>query len=164
MQRTYYLLLGLATFLILTYNSCQHEPDDYIPDPEDIKPPPPNAVLAAEQREIIRKWIDQGAQNLYCDEMCDTVNVTFSGTIWPEIIQKHCFGCHNGTNASGGIHLENHSQIATAANIPAGQPGSLWGAVNHANGNAFMPKDLPMLPDCKITQIKIWIEDGTPDN
>ena len=133
-------------------------------DPEDVMPPPPNAQLDATQKEIIRKWIQQGAQDLHCDAMCDTTNVTFSGTIWPEIVQKHCFGCHNGSNASGGIHLENHSQIAAAANKPAGQPGSLWGAVNHAAGNFAMPKNQDKLSDCKIDQIRIWIQDGTPNN
>jgi mono/diheme cytochrome c family protein len=133
-------------------------------DPDDIMPPPPNAVLDAVQKEIIRKWIAQGARNLFCDEGCDTVNVTFSGTIWPEIIQSYCFGCHNGANASGGIHLENHSQVAEHAIIPAGQPGSLWGAVNHAAGNSAMPKNQQKLSDCKIAQIRKWINDGTPNN
>jgi mono/diheme cytochrome c family protein len=133
-------------------------------DPDKIMPPPPNSPLDPAQIEIIRKWIAQGAQDLYCDEMCDTLNVTFSGTIWPEIIQSYCFGCHNGANASGGIHLENHSQVAAAATIPAGQPGSLWGAVNHASGNFAMPKNQAKLSDCRITQLEKWIADGTPDN
>ncbi len=133
-------------------------------DPDKIMPPPPNTPLNAAQKEIIRKWIAQGAQNLFCDEMCDTANVTFSGIIWPQIIQKNCYGCHNGSAASGGIHLENHSQIAAAASIPAGQPGSLWGAVTHASGNSPMPKNQQMLSDCKIEQIRKWIEAGTPNN
>lgn len=133
-------------------------------DPEDVMPPPPETPLDNVQKEIIRKWIAQGAQNLFCDEMCDSVNVTFSGTIWPEIIQSYCFGCHNGVNASGGIHLENHNQVAAAAVKPAGQTGSLWGAVNHANGNFPMPKNQAQLSDCKIAQIRKWINDGTPNN
>jgi hypothetical protein len=133
-------------------------------DPGDIMPPPPDAPLATNQIEIIRKWIAQGAQNLYCDEMCDTTNVTFSGVIWPEIINKYCLGCHSGTNASGGIHLENHSQVAAQAAIPAGQPGSLWGAVSHAAGNSAMPKNQPPLSDCKLAQLSKWIDDGSPNN
>jgi hypothetical protein len=133
-------------------------------DPDKIMPPPPNAPLSSEQIAIIRKWIAQGAQNLFCDEMCDTVNVTFSGTIWPQIIQAHCFGCHNGAGASGGVRLENHSQIAAAAAIPAGQYGSLWGTVTHAAGNSPMPQNQDKLSDCKIAQLRKWIDDGTPDN
>jgi mono/diheme cytochrome c family protein len=133
-------------------------------DPDDIMPPPPDSPLDAIQKEIIRKWIAQGAQELFCDAGCDTVNVTFSGTIWPEIIQNHCFGCHNGANASGGIHLENYSQVAAQAQIPAGQPGSLYGAVTHAGGNSAMPKNQQKLSDCKIGQLRKWINDGLPDN
>lgn len=131
-------------------------------DPDKIMPPPPNTPLDAVQKEIIRKWIAQGAQNLFCDEMCDTVNVTFSGIIWPEIIQPYCFGCHNGAGASGGVQLENHTQVAAAAMIPAGQPGSLWGAITHSSGNSPMPKNQNKLSDCKISQVKKWIDAGTP--
>ncbi len=133
-------------------------------DPDKIMPPPPDQPLDNLQKEIIRKWIVQGAQNLFCDEQCDTVNVTFSGTIWPEVIQKHCLGCHSGPNAGGGVHLENHTQVAAAAQIPAGQFGSLYGAITHAGGNSPMPKNQNMLPDCKITQVRKWIEAGTPNN
>ncbi|MDX9906182.1 MAG: c-type cytochrome domain-containing protein [Bacteroidales bacterium] len=132
-------------------------------DPEDIMPPPPDSPLDPAQMEIIRKWIAQGAQNLYCDAACDTVNVTFSGTIWPEIIQKHCFGCHNGPNASGGIHLENYNDVSAAANILPGQPGSLMGAITHAAGNSPMPQNQPQLPDCKISQVRNWISLGKPN-
>ena len=133
-------------------------------DPDKIMPPPPNEPLNATQKEIIRKWIAQGALDLTCDADCDTVNVTFSGNIWPDIIQKHCLGCHNGANANGGIHLENYNDVKTAAQIPPGQYGSLLGVVTHANGNNPMPRNQPKLSDCKITQIQKWIDEGMPDN
>jgi hypothetical protein len=136
-------------------------------DPDKRMPPPAagDPALSSEQIAIIQKWIAQGAQNLFCDQMCDTINVTYSGTIWP-LIQQNCFGCHSGPNAFNNIHLENYSQIAEAANIPAGQPGSLWGAVTWAEGNFKMPKSSnpQQLPDCNIDQIRIWREAGTPDN
>jgi mono/diheme cytochrome c family protein len=133
-------------------------------DPEDIMPPAPEQPLDAARKEIIRRWIEQGAQNLYCDEACDTINVTFSNTIWPNIIQKHCLGCHSGANASGGIHLENHDNVKAQALIPAGQPGSLMGAVTRASGNSPMPKNQEPLSDCKIAQLKKWINEGMPNN
>jgi mono/diheme cytochrome c family protein len=156
----------MASDVIVPYNPNESELFEKITEtePEDIMPPPPANPLAAAQVALIQKWISQGALDLYCQADCDTVNVTFSGTIWPQIIQKHCFGCHNGPNASGGIHLENHSQIAAAAAIPAGQPGSLWGVITHASGNSPMPKNQAQLSECKIAQVKKWIDDGTPDN
>jgi hypothetical protein len=132
-------------------------------DPGDIMPPPPDVPLDAAQIEIIRKWIAQGAQNLFCDAACDTVNVTFTGTIWPEIIQSYCYGCHSGASASGGIHLENYSDVAAASAIAPGQPGSLLGAVTHNPGNFAMPKNQQKLPDCKISQIRNWINLGKPN-
>ena len=133
-------------------------------DPEKRMPPPPENPLPAEQIALIQKWIAQGAQNLSCDGECDTANVTFSGVIWPEIINKHCYGCHKGAEAGGGVHLENYNNVAAAAAIPAGQPGSLWGAITHNAGNKPMPRNQPKLSDCKISQIQMWIEDGRPNN
>jgi mono/diheme cytochrome c family protein len=133
-------------------------------DPEDIMPPPPDQPLDADRKEIIRKWIAQGALNLYCDESCDTFNVTFGSTIWPNIIQKHCLGCHSGGNASGGISLDSYDKVKAQAQIPAGQPGSLLGAVTHAAGNSPMPQNQPMISDCKIAQLQKWINEGMPNN
>lgn len=133
-------------------------------DPEDIMPPPPDAPLDAARKEIIRKWIEQGALDLTCDETCDTTNVTFTGTIWPDIIQKHCLGCHTGAGASGGVRLDSYDNVRSHALIPTGQPGSLLGAITHAAGNSPMPQNQGMLSDCKIAQVKKWINDGTPNN
>jgi mono/diheme cytochrome c family protein len=131
-------------------------------DPTRAMPKSPNVRLNSGQIETIRKWILQGALDLRCEENCDTANVTFDGTIWPEIVENNCFGCHNGSTAFGGIHLENKSQVAAAALLPAGQPGSLWGAVNHTYGNFPMPKNQARLTECKIAQLRNWIKDGTP--
>ena len=123
-----------------------------------------NDPLQQADIDLVYKWIQQGAQNLFCDEMCDSVNVTYSQTIWSGIIQKTCYGCHNGASASGGIHLENYNDISAAAQIAAGQPGSLYGAVSHHPNNSHMPKNGNKLSDCKLAQIRKWINDGTPNN
>ncbi len=127
-------------------------------DPDDRMPPPPNDPLTADQINLIRTWIEQGAQNNYCDEDCDTTNVTFSGTIWP-MIELNCIGCHSGPQPSGNISLENYASIVVQA-----ESGRLFGAISHSAGFSPMPKNAPKLSDCKIEQVKIWIEDGTPNN
>ena len=132
-------------------------------DPDKIMPQPPNPPLDPAQIEIIRKWIAQGAQNLTCDEACDTTNVTYSGTIEP-LINENCLGCHSGPSAQSGIHLENHDQVAYQAGIPAGQPGSLWGAVTNTDPAKRMPRFGAPLSDCKLDQIRIWIDAGRLDN
>ena len=127
-------------------------------DQEDIMPPPPDDPLSSEQIQKIRTWISQGALNNNCDEDCDTTNVSFANHIWP-LVENNCLGCHSGGTPGGGIYLNDFASIVTAT-----ESGELWGAVNHFPGFSPMPKNANKLSDCKIRQIQIWIEDGTPDN
>ena len=113
---------------------------------------------------MIYTWILQGALNNYCDqEECDSINVSFSETVFP-IIQNSCYGCHSGTEPGGGIYLTNHSEIANAGAIAPVNTGSLLGAITWASGNIPMPQNGQQLTDCKIAQIRKWINDGMPDN
>ncbi len=89
---------------------------------------------------------------------CDTTNVTFSGTIWP-IIELNCNGCHSGTEPSGGFELNDYTTVIVQIN-----DGKLFSAINHLPDFQPMPRNAPKLSDCKINQIKIWIENGTPNN
>jgi len=133
-------------------------------DPGNRMPPPPYDAISSDQAQLVLKWIEQDAQNLYCDEMCDTTDITYSVTIWEEIIQKHCLGCHNEQSAGGGIYLENYEDVKAAAEIPAGQYGSLLGVITYDPSNSPMPVNQDKLSDCMITQITKWIENGTPNN
>lgn len=135
--------------------------DDY---QSDRMPPPPGPPFTQDQKDIIYNWILQGALNNYCDdEDCDSVNVSFSGTVFP-IIQNNCYGCHSGSNPSGGLSLTNYNQIKNSGSILPGTSGSLLGTITWASGNSPMPKNGNMLSDCNIAQITRWIEDGMPDN
>jgi mono/diheme cytochrome c family protein len=103
-------------------------------------------------------------EELYPGEpACDTTNVTYSGTIYP-IISDNCFICHNSSTPQGNILLKDYATISAAAQVPAGQAGSLYGAISHNPGNSAMPKNGTQLSDCKIRQVKAWIDAGTPDN
>lgn len=133
-------------------------------EPEDRMPPPPKLPLNQDQINMIYTWISQGALDNACEGGdCDTVNVTFSGTIFP-MIQNRCYGCHSGPDPVSGLSLENYTAIRAAGAIPPGNPGSLLGAVTWNPGNSNMPKNGPQLPECNIEQIKKWIDDGMPDN
>jgi mono/diheme cytochrome c family protein len=130
----------------------------------DRMPPAPAAPLNQDQKDIIYDWILQGALNNYCDqEDCDSLNVTFSEIVFP-IVQNSCYGCHSGSNPNGGISLTNYAQIKAAASIPSGSPGSLLGSITYSSGNVPMPDNGAPLSDCKIAQIRKWINDGMPDN
>lgn len=128
-------------------------------DPEDRMPPIPKEPLNSIQIAKIEKWIRQGARNNVCyDDQCDTIDVTFSGQIWP-VIQNSCLGCHSGSNASAGLLLTNHSEIASAS-----VSGNLMASISHTTGFSPMPKNGNKLSDCTISQFNKWIENGTPNN
>jgi hypothetical protein len=104
-------------------------------------------------------------QDLYLpgSENCDSASFTFSGTVFP-IIQANCINCHNRAEPQSDVLLEDYTTISAAANIPSGQYGSLYGAITHNPGNSAMPKNGTKLSNCKIFQIKEWIDAGTPNN
>ncbi len=124
---------------------------------EDQMPPSPNKPLSIAQVDSIYSWISYGALNENCGSLCDTAAaVTFSGTVWP-VIQTYCYGCHSGTNAQKGQHLENYQDVYTAASN-----GKLMGVLT-ANGYALMPP-AGALSSCEINQIQKWIANGSPNN
>ncbi|MCF8368491.1 MAG: hypothetical protein K9G76_05565 [Bacteroidales bacterium] len=133
-------------------------------DPEKRMPPEPAAPLNSDQINKIYTWIAQGALNNHCEQLdCDSVNVSFSETIFP-IIQNSCYGCHSGPSPNGGISLETFNDVVAVGSVPSGSPGSLLGAITATAGNTPMPYNAPTLSDCNIAQIRKWIEDGMPAN
>ncbi|MEZ5008158.1 MAG: c-type cytochrome domain-containing protein [Chitinophagales bacterium] len=122
-----------------------------------VMPPPFNLAITDAQKNLIRDWIDQGAVNAEpCVNIdCDTMRFDWSTTIRP-IIRTYCNGCHYGDYAYGDVLLSFHSQVQELA-----LNGDLFNSITGQEGVRLMPLDVP-LPDCKITQIKKWIENGAP--
>jgi len=129
-------------------------------DEDKIMPPPPNQPLSPGQIAIIRKWIEQGGQNLSCNEgnACDDSNVTYTKTVAPILLQN-CVGCHNPNFVSGGVILSTHAGAAIVANN-----GLLFGTISHAQGFKPMPQSGNKLSSCNIKLIKKWIDNGAPNN
>ncbi|MCB0630883.1 MAG: c-type cytochrome domain-containing protein [Saprospiraceae bacterium] len=125
-------------------------------------PPPPRAPLSQEQIDLIGKWIQQGAEDLDCDQNagggCNVTDVTYSGSVAP-VIANNCQGCHSGTGASGGVRLDGYDQVKNVASS-----GKLLGAISWQTGYAQMPQGSAQLPQCSIDQISAWIDAGMPNN
>ena len=124
-------------------------------------PPPPHAPLSQTQKDLIYKWIQQGAPNNSCVDTsaCDTTNVTFSGSVQP-ILQKYCVGCHNNANANGNppVMLDSYTNVIKVVNN-----GRLMGSLLGRQGYAKMPPS-GSLSQCDIEKIRIWINNGAPNN
>lgn len=121
-------------------------------------PPGGSPQLSAEEKNIIKSWIQFGARNTQCSNVssCDT-NKTFVYNDIKKILDAHCVGCHNTNNPSSGWNLDNYDDVKAAANS-----GYLMGAIEWLPGYSKMPKFAPKLPDCEISTFKKWINDGMP--
>lgn len=122
-------------------------------NPDDVMPPPP-AKLTAAQIDLIRRWIEQGALNNGC-KSCDTLTVTFSGNVKP-MIDNACGSCHNPSQR---LDLATWQAVKTAA-----ESGKLMGALEHRPGFLPMPQGTPKWSDCELGKVRTWIRDGMPNN
>lgn len=97
-------------------------------------------------------------EETYYSDVCDTLSVTWVGTVKP-ILQANCLGCHFNDNLQTGIELQEYSDVKQRVD-----DGSLLGSITHAPGFTPMPQNGEMLEECSISQIRIWIEMGAPNN
>jgi uncharacterized membrane protein len=126
---------------------------------EESMPPPPAAAMTNTQLAVISKWIGQGAKNNSCIESgCDTTNVTYSTSIKP-MIQNNCQGCHSGAAPGGGIDLSTYAGVKAIADN-----GNFFGTISFLQGYSAMPKNGSKMTDCQINMVKIWINQGAPQN
>lgn len=114
--------------------------------------------LSTAEIGLIRDWILQGARNTSCATAgCDTLDVTWSGTIQP-LIQSRCIGCHSGPGAMSGIGLTDWPTVSGYA-----LDGTLASTVTRDGEYAPMPPTIA-LSFCDARKFLIWIADGAPNN
>lgn len=120
---------------------------------------PPSGPMDPADVALIVTWIQQGAQNNSCvPTMCDTANVTFSGTIQPTL-NTFCNGCHGGYSPDGNLDLTTYAGV-----VPVVNDGRLAGSIQHQSGFSSMPPVGSGLSDCRINQVLDWIAQGAPNN
>lgn len=131
---------------------------------EDFMPPPPKSPLTATQKEILRKWISDGALNSDCpDALCDTSGtISFASFVKP-IIDNYCVSCHNSTVTNGGVNLNGYAQVSMYANSIRNGTPLLVGTIRQMTGFKAMPPSI-RLDDCSIRTIELWINQGISDN
>jgi hypothetical protein len=89
---------------------------------------------------------------------CDTLDVTYSGTIVP-IMNDNCNDCHGGAAPLAGVRTDTYDGLKVIADN-----NHLWGVVNHEPGFSPMPKNLPKLNDCDLAKISLWLDNGALNN
>ncbi|MCB0609206.1 MAG: hypothetical protein H6562_22640 [Lewinellaceae bacterium] len=124
----------------------------------DRMPPPPYDAFTAEQKDLIKNWINQGAENTDCNPACNPANFGFAADILP-IIKNSCNGCHSGTSPQGSVNLTDYNHIKGYVDN-----GSLLGAIQRQAGFNPMPPTGGPLSDCRIEQIRKWVDAGAPNN
>ena len=131
---------------------------------EEFMPPPPKPPLISSQKELLRKWIADGALNNDCPGAnCDTIGiVSFTQQVKP-VIDNFCVSCHNSVASSGGVNLNGYTQVKTYAEILRNGTPVLLGVIQHLSGFKAMPPSTK-LDDCSIRKIELWVEQGRLDN
>lgn len=131
---------------------------------EEFMPPPPKSPLTASQKELLRKWIAEGALNSDCpNNSCDTTGtIGFSARVKP-LIDNYCVTCHNASVTSGGVNLNGYSQVKTYAESMRNGTPLLIGAIRKLTGFKAMPPSFT-LDECSIRMVELWIDQGKLNN
>ena len=122
-------------------------------------PPKNSPQMSAANIAIIKKWIEQGALNTQCANVCDTTVFTYAGSI-KTIFENNCNGCHGVKPGTANIYLGDYASIKTY--ISANKTLFLK-SINHTA--TTLSKNMPQsgkMVQCKITQIEKWINNGYP--
>jgi hypothetical protein len=131
---------------------------------EEFMPPPPKSPLTAVQKELLRKWIAEGAINSDCPNAdCDTSSpVGFIAQVKP-LIDNYCVSCHNSTVTNGGVNLNGYAQIKLYAESLRNGTPLLIGTIRQISGFKAMPPSIK-LDVCSIRKVEIWISEGRLNN
>ncbi len=98
----------------------------------------------------------------------DPVKITFEDHIKP-IFREHCTSCHNANDKKSGLALDSYQAVLTGGSggevVAAGDLDSsrLYALTAHKE-QPFMPPKQDMIPQAKVDLLKVWIEQGMPEN
>lgn len=123
-------------------------------------PPRASPQLTTVHLASIKKWIEQGALNTNCTNVCDTTVFTYTGAI-QTILSNNCGGCHGTKPGSANIYLGDYASVK--AYVTANK-SIFTNAITYLATIAASKRMPPSgkLVDCKIVQIQKWINNGYP--
>ena len=122
-------------------------------------PPRNSPQMSVANIATIKKWIEQGALNTQCTNVCDTTVFTYAASI-KTIFETNCNGCHGNKPGTANIYLGDYA--STKSYITANKILFL-NSINHTAST--LSKNMPQsgkMVQCKITQIEKWINNGYP--
>jgi len=111
-----------------------------------------------------------------------TSSVTFSQQIQVQILTPACTSCHTdeGRTPSGGLNLKSGSAFANLVGVAStGKPGAVRVIAGNPSGSYLVQKlegaaDIvglrmprngpPFLTDAQVALIRLWIQNGAPNN
>lgn len=130
---------------------------------------PPHQPLSEDDRNLIKIWIEQGAQNTTCGGLSgipgqNRDTVCFNLDILP-LLSSSCAtaGCHDNTTAEEGYRMSSYANIVQNSNLvkKGNYPDSKLYKVLVDNGDDRMPPaPANRLTFDQIEKIKIWIAQG----
>lgn len=122
-------------------------------------PPRNSPQMTTANIETIKKWIEQGALNTQCSNVCDTTVFTYAGAV-QTILANNCGGCHGSKPGTANVYLGDY---ASAKSYITSNSTIFLNAINYKaiTASKNMPQSGKMVA-CKITQIEKWIKNGYP--
>lgn len=127
-------------------------------------PPRPQQPLDQTQTQAIYDWILDGMKE-------DQAGVVPPGSVsqvveprwaslFANVIQPKCVGCHNGTRQDGGVNLSNYN--AARNTVQPGNPNA--SSLYTSTSTARMPRGGVPLNGSQLTALRDWITNGAPNN
>ena len=96
------------------------------------------------------------------------MKITYEDHIKP-IFREHCTSCHNANDKKSGLALDSYQAVLVGGSggevVAAGDLDSsrLFALTAHKE-QPFMPPKQDMIPQAKVDLLKVWIEQGMPEN
>jgi hypothetical protein len=110
-------------------------------------------------KDLLKKWIEEGAKNTIGCASCDTSKFTYSAGVKP-ILDKNCVGCHQtATPSNRNVKLSDYDGVKATVTS-----GKLLPSINQTGPFPMPQPPSTKLNSCNLTVITKWVNAGAPNN